>query len=258
MVRVVAVVPARMASSRFPNKPLVPILDLPMVEHVRRRAALVDEVAEVVVATCDEAIADVVRASGGSVAMTADTHERCTERVEEAARSLSADVVVIVQGDEPLVLPAAVRAAIEPLLADEGVRCTNVLSPIESGEQLRDPDVVKAVLDRRGDIMYLTRAPVPHLREDGTAVGAVVHRQTGLIAMRTDLLRTFVTLPATPLERLESIDMLRLLEHGYRIRGVPLPFLAIGVDRPRDVPLVEEVLRSDPAQSTLYRSTLGA
>src|SRR3954452_5264076 len=131
--RIVAIVPARMASSRFPGKPLVHLLGVPMVEHVRRRAALAEAgVDEVIVATCDTSIMDAVTHAGGRAVMTADTHQRCTDRVEEALRSIDADVVVMVQGDEPLLLPDAVRQVAAPLLADRSLGCTNLLSPLES------------------------------------------------------------------------------------------------------------------------------
>ena len=249
MERVVAVVPARMASTRFPNKPLAPILGLPLVEHVRRRASLVDGIDEVIVATCDKSIAEVVRAAGGSAVMTADTHERCTTRVEEAVRGRDGLIVVIVQGDEPLLSLEAMRAVVAPL-QDPAVGCTNVLAPIESDDDLANADVVKAVLDQQGDLLYLTRASVPHFIHRGSVP---VYRQTGLMAMRSDVLRRFVDLPETPLERAESVDMLRLLEHGVRVRGVPLPYRSYGVDRPRDVDIVERILRDDPEQAALYR-----
>lgn len=251
--RVVAVVPARLAASRFPNKPLAMILDLPMVEHVRRRAHLVDVVDDVIVATCDGAIFDVVTRAGGVAVMTADTHERCTERVAEAAVGLTVDIVAIVQGDEPLLRPEAVTAAVRPLLADQRITCTNLLSPLAAREDLVDPDIVKAACGRSGDILFLTRAAIPHYRQDGDAP---VYRQTGIWALRTETLRAFQALPETPLERIESIDMLRLLEHGYRIRGVVVSYSTVGVDRPDDVRVVEEILKDDADQWSLYQRTV--
>lgn len=249
MERVVAVIPARMASTRFPNKPLAPILGLPLVEHVRRRASLVAGIDEVIVATCDESIVEAVRAAGGFAVMTSDTHERCTTRVEEAVRGRSGLIVLIVQGDEPLLSLEAMHAAVAPLRESVDVGCTNVLAPLEPAD-LANVDVVKAVCDQRGDLLYLTRASVPHFVHRGDVP---VYRQTGLMAMRSDVLRRFVDLPETPLERAESVDMLRLLEHGVPVRGVPLPYRSYGVDRPRDVEIVERVLRDDPEQAALYR-----
>jgi 3-deoxy-manno-octulosonate cytidylyltransferase (CMP-KDO synthetase) len=253
--RVVAIVPARMASSRFPGKPLVPLLGIPMVEHVRRRAALEEAgVDEVIVATCDISIRDAVIAAGGTAVMTAETHERCTERIEEAARGIEAAIVVMVQGDEPLLLPDAVRRVAAPLLEDPAVVCTNLLSPLESDDDRTNPDVVKAACALNGDVLYFSRAPIPMFR---SRVEVPVYRQTGIMAFRADLLRRYATLAETPLERAESIDMFRLIEHGYRIRGVLVDYRTIGVDRPEDVAGVERLLQHDPAQRALLDRTRG-
>lgn len=251
--RVIAVVPARMASSRFPGKPLVEIAGLPMVEHVRRRALLAEGIDEVVVATCDQSIFDAVRMAGGEAVMTADTHERCTDRVEEAMRSLAGDVVVIVQGDEPLLVPDAVSRVAAPLLADETLPCTSLLSPLESEDDYTNPNIVKAVCNQRGDVMLFSRASIPYYRHRAEAP---VYRQTGILAFQAEFLRTYSTLPETPFERVESVDLMRLLEHGYRVAGVLVDYSTIGVDRPADVPLVEEHLRSDPEQRKLLERSL--
>jgi len=251
--RVTVVVPARMASSRFPGKPLVPIFGLPMVEHVRRRAALAEGVDDVVVATCDQEILEAVHRAGGRAVMTADTHERCTDRVEEAMRALAGDIVVMVQGDEPLLVPDAVRQVAAPLLADPAVVCANLLSPLESDEDLVNPNIVKAVCGRAGRVMFFTRAAVPSYR---VRVECPVYRQTGIMAFRADLLRTYSSLAETPFERAESVDMLRLLEHGFAIHGVVVSYPTIGVDRPGDVPLVEAWVREHPDQQSWLAQTL--
>jgi 3-deoxy-manno-octulosonate cytidylyltransferase (CMP-KDO synthetase) len=250
--KVIAVIPARMASSRFPGKPLVPILGVPMVEHVRRRALLADGVDEVVVATCDTSIFEAVTRAGGRAVMTADTHERCTDRVEEAMRSLTGDIVLIVQGDEPLLQPGVLPRVAAPLLERDDVVCTNLLSPLESDDDFANPNIVKAVCARNADVLFLTRAAVPFFRR---RVECPVFRQTGIMALRADFLRAYATLPETPFERAEAIDMLRVLEHGYRIAGVTVDFSTVGVDRPEDVPVVERLLQSDPEQRALYERT---
>lgn len=250
--RVAAVVPARMASSRFPGKPLVRLLDVPMVEHVRRRAALADGIDDVIVATCDDAIMDAVRAAGGRAVMTANTHERCTDRVHEASAKIDADVIAIVQGDEPLLLPAAVRQVTAPLLGSDGPACVNLLSPLESDDDFTNPNIVKAVCDLHGRLMFLSRAPVPYFRK---RVECPVYRQTGIMAFTRDLLNTYARLPETPFEKAEAVDMLRLLEHGIPILGVVVDYVTVGVDRPEDVPAVERLLRTDPTQRALYERT---
>lgn len=251
---VTVVIPARMASSRFPGKPLVEIMGLPMVEHVRRRALLAESVDHVVVATCDRSIQAVVEAAGGRVVMTRNTHDRCTDRVQEAmAALLVGEIVAIVQGDEPLLVPAAVQKVVQPLVDDPTLGCVNLLSLLDSQMDRTNPDIVKAVCDQRGNVIFLTRAPVPHFREE---VEVPVYRQTGIMAFRTSFLHRFSAMPETPLERAESVDMLRLLEDGVRILGVVADYVTLGVDRPSDVPLVEAVLRDDPTQSALLERTI--
>jgi 3-deoxy-manno-octulosonate cytidylyltransferase (CMP-KDO synthetase) len=249
----IVVIPARMASSRFPGKPLVPILGLPMVEHVRRRALLASGIDEVVVATCDASIFDAVAAMGGRAVMTADTHERCTDRVEEAMRSLAGDIVVMVQGDEPLLVPDAVERVAQPLRDRADVVCTNLLSPLESDADLSNPNIVKAACAQDGRVMFFSRAPIPLYRK---RVECPIYRQTGIMAFRSDLLRRYSSLPETPFERAESVDMLRLLEHGVPIHGVVVEYPTVGVDRPEDVPAVEQWLHGNAVQRALYDRTM--
>ncbi|MBM3525976.1 MAG: 3-deoxy-manno-octulosonate cytidylyltransferase [Alphaproteobacteria bacterium] len=247
--RYTVVVPARMASSRYPGKPLVKILGLPMIEHVRRRALLASGAATVVVATCDQSIVDAVAAAGGLAVMTADTHERCTDRVAEAMRALDGEVVVMVQGDEPLLRPEAVEAVARPLLDRAEVVCTNLLSPLESDADHANPNIVKAVCAQDGRVMFLSRAPIPFFR---TQQDVPVYRQTGIMAFRVSLLRRYSLLPETPFERAEAIDMLRLLEHGLPIHGVVVDYPTIGVDRPEDVPVAEQWLNDNAEQRALF------
>jgi 3-deoxy-manno-octulosonate cytidylyltransferase (CMP-KDO synthetase) len=251
--RIVAVAPARMASSRFPGKPLASILELPMIEHVRRRAELSAVADATYVATCDTEIMDAVTAAGGRAVMTADTHERCTDRVEEAMRSIEGDIVVVVQGDEPLLDPDAIERIVQPLLDDDTVLCTNLLSPIEREEDFADTNIVKAACNQAGDVIFFSRAPIPFFREDADPP---IYRQTGIMAFRADFLRKYTELPETPFERTESVDMFRVLEHGYRIVGVPVDYGTIGVDHDYDIPAVERLLQTDPRQSQLYQATL--
>jgi len=246
---ITVVIPARMASSRYPGKPIVPIFGLPMIEHVRRRALLAERADLVVVATCDAAIKTVVEAAGGRAVMTRDTHERCTDRVEEAMQHLSGDIVAMVQGDEPLLRPEAISRVVQPLLEDPALDVVNLLSPLESADDYANPNIVKAVCNLRGEVIYLTRAPVPCFREQRPVP---VFRQTGIMAFRASFLPRFSALPETPLERAESVDMLRVLEHGIRIAGVVADYVTLGVDRPSDVGLIESVLRTDPLQRALF------
>jgi len=247
--RTIVVIPARMASSRFPGKPLAGILDLPMIEHVRRRALLARGIDEVVVATCDQEIMRVVTEAGGRAVMTSDSHERSTERVEEAMGVLDGDVVVVAQGDEPLLVPESLQQVAAPFLEDDALESVSLLSPLESEADYGNPNIVKAACDRTGYIMFYSRAPIPFYQKSGTCP---IYRETGIRAFRKDFLHVYVRLPETPFERVESVDMLRLLEHGHRVLGVPTDYATLGVDHPEDVAVVEEVIAKDEAQRRLY------
>lgn len=247
--KIVAIIPARMGASRFPGKPLAKILGLPMVEHVRRRVCLSKTIDEVYVATCDQEIFDTVTRHGGKAIMTKNTHERCTDRVEEAAYKTDLDIAVIVQGDEPLFEPEVLTDLVRPMLADETVNCSNLISVIRDEADLQDVDIVKTVLDESGLIMYYSRSPIPHMRVRNNCP---LYRQTGVSAFTKSFLHTYTKLPPTSLEIAESVDFLRILGHRHAIKGVVYERSTVGVDRPEDVARVEEILLNDPRQKILY------
>ena len=253
MVKISVIIPARMAASRFPGKPLVQIAGLPMIEHVRRRSLLAPGVHRVVVATCDMEIMDVVESYGGIAVMTSDRHERCTERVAEAARAFESDVVVNVQGDEPLMFPESITQASSPLMEASGVHCVSLLSPLEGDADLQNPNIVKAVCRPQGEVLYFSRASVPYFQKPGKAP---VFRETGIRALRSDFLQQYANLSETELERIESIDMMRVLEHGFKILGVPTDYATMGVDHVEDVGTVEKILAGDPVQRGIFESIL--
>ena len=248
--KVVVIIPARMASSRFPGKPLVKIAGLPMIEHVRRRALLANGIKDVIVATCDQEIFEVVQAFGGKVIMTADTHERSSERVAEAMQFVKGDIVINAQGDEPLLLPENLERVYSPFYEDEEVICVSLLSPLEMENDLTNSNVVKAACDIHGRVIYLSRAPIPyHMKEGNTPV----YRETGIRAFRAEFLQTYILLPETPFEKVESVDMMRVIEHGYRIHSALADSGTVGVDHPEDVALVEKYIGSDPVQIRLHK-----
>lgn len=251
--KIVAVIPARMGASRFPGKPLVKILDLPMIEHVRRRVELCKRVDEVYVATCDQEIMDIVERHGGKAVMTAKTHERCTDRVEEAVQEIEADIVLIFQGDEPLFDPQVTDLLLKPMDEDDGVLCTNLISLIKNKDDVSDTSIVKTVLDLKDNVIYFSRASIPFLRVDH---GPAFYRQTGLSAFRKSFLIKFSHLCQTPLEKTESVDFLRILEHGYSIRGVVVDQELFGVDEPEHVARIEKILQEDKIQAGLYQEIL--
>ena len=247
--KVVAVIPARMASTRFPGKPLAEIQGLPMIEHVRRRVALSPLIQEVVVATCDQEIFAAVTAEGGQAVMTAPTHERCTDRVAEAAVSIEADIIINVQGDEPLVQPDMFVALLAPLVADPELPCTNLMSEILSDDEFTSPNVVKTVCDFKGNALYFSREPIPSVRKAGD-LAFRKYKQLGIIAFRYEFLHTFTDLAPTPLEAVESVDMLRAVEHGYQVRMVVTPFQVVGVDTPEDLEKARVLMKTDELLKT--------
>ena len=240
---VLAVVPARMASTRFPGKPLALIAGLPMVEHVRRRVLLCPLVNDAVVATCDREIIEATEKLGGRAVMTANTHERCTDRVAEAAVNETADIIVNVQGDEPLLSPDMLEAVIRPMLDNPALPCTNLISaiPDEEGE---NPNLVKVTFDREMHALYFSREAIPSRKKAGN-LPVQRYKQLGIIAFRRDFLTTYTQLAPTPLEAIESVDMQRLLEHGYRIKLVPVTSNSIGVDTPQDLAKATELMKAD-------------
>lgn len=255
-MKVVAVIPARMASTRFPGKPLADLAGLPMIEHVRRRVALAPMIDEAVVATCDPEIAEIVARFGGRAIMTANTHERCTDRVAEAALSLDADVIVNVQGDEPLVRPDMFGTLLAPLFHDSEIVCTNLMAEIRSDTELNSTNVVKTVVDCKGNALYYSREPIPSVRKAGSLV-ARRYKQLGIIAFRREFLTTFASLDPTPLEAIESVDMLRAIEHGYVIRMVFSPYEVVGVDTPADLEQARKLMAQDDLLPTYFRERIG-
>jgi 3-deoxy-manno-octulosonate cytidylyltransferase (CMP-KDO synthetase) len=244
-MRIIAIIPARMAATRFPGKPLAPILGLPMIEHVRRRVTMCKDVDDVIVATCDQEIMDVVLAADGKAIMTADTYERCTDRVAEAAAKVSADVVVNVQGDEPLIVPGMLKELIQPFLDDSELPSVNLVTRITDDEEFEDPNAPKVVTNQYGDLLYISREPIPS-RKKTNIDDYIKLKQLGIIAFKSDFLQVFTRLKPTPLEIIESVDMMRAVEHGYRVKIIETKNILIGVDNPEDIKRVEEILVSDP------------
>lgn len=243
-MRVAAVIPARMGSTRYPGKPLCDILGMSMIEHVYRRTARSDAVDETYIATPDEEIREEAESFGGDVIMTG-SHPRATDRVAEAARQLDADIVVVMQGDEPLVYPDMLTDAIAPVRDDPDVKVTNLAKPIPNEEEYRDPNNVKTVVDQDWNALYFSRAPIPHLHE-GDYDDAPVYHQVCVIPFEREFLFEFTEMEETELERTESIDMLRLLENGYDVRMVETERETYPVDTPEDHERVNEMMTEDP------------
>jgi len=249
-MQIVGIIPARMAASRFPGKPLYPIMGRPMIEHVYCRAKLYPRWNALAIATCDNEIREFGESRGYPVIMTSDRHTRALDRVAEAATKCGlelspGDIVLNVQGDEPMMEPEMIAAAIRPLEQDPIVLCSVLAMDILDEEQFLNPDTVKIIHDLAGDVMYTSRAPVPYCKHFTPELGA--QRIYGIFAFRWHFLQTFTGLPESPLEKKESCDSNRIFDHGYRQRVAPYPFKpSFSVDSPADIKTVEAHMANDP------------
>jgi len=245
-MRVTAVIPARYASTRFPGKPLVDIQGKPMIQWVYERTRQ-SSVHRVIVATDDERIAAAVEAFGGEVQMTRPDHPTGTDRLAEVASRIETDLVVNVQGDEPLIDPRMIDQAINPVRRNPGVVMGTLKTPVTSLEEYLNPNVVKVVTDRQGFALYFSRAPIPHPRDLAADLEANLPRieafkHIGLYVYRRDFLLTYPRLSPTPLEQLEKLEQLRALEHGFRIKVAITELTSQGVDTPEDLLRVQAVI----------------
>jgi 3-deoxy-manno-octulosonate cytidylyltransferase (CMP-KDO synthetase) len=249
MLRTIAIIPARMGSSRFPGKPLAALLGRPMLEHVFRRASMSEVLDAVYIATCDEEIRTAVEGFGGKVIMTSLAHERASDRVAEAAERIDmaegrrSDIVIMIQGDEPMITAEMIQAAVAPLLLDPSVTCVNLVHRISNHREYVDPNTVKVVMNLRGDALYFSRAPIPAV-DFAQKDCPPVFKQVCVIPFQRDFLKYFAQLTSTPLERAESIDMLRVLEHGQRVRLVETKIETHAVDTAEDLLLVEALMKT--------------
>lgn len=254
-MKILALIPARMGSSRFPGKPMAPLLGIPMIEHVYRRIALNPQVSAAVVATCDAEIADHIQSIGGRVAMTGSYHERASDRCAEALENIERadgvrfDIVVMVQGDEPLVHPDMIGEAVAPMLADPAILVTNLLGRIGGDSEFEDRNCIKVVCDRSGDALYFSREPIP-TRSKG--VNAPMGKQICVIPFRRQFLSDYTRLPPTPLEIAESVDMMRVLENGLKVRMVPTSHKSFSVDTEADRVRVERLMRDDALYARIF------
>jgi len=244
-VSVLAVIPARYASSRLPGKPLVPLCGKPMIQHVWERVHSARKVSRVLVATDDERVRRAVEVFGGEAVMTRADHRSGTERVAEVAASAAskAEILVNVQGDEPLIEPAAVDIAIEVLLNDPAALVATLAVRIAIPAEVMDPNVVKVVLDFDGNALYFSRAPIPRVRADGVPVHSRHLKHLGIYVFRRSALLEFPTFPQGELEKVEQLEQLRWLENGYKIRVAETTYDSVSVDVAEDIERVEKLLR---------------
>ncbi len=250
----IGIVPARMAASRFPGKPLHPIAGRPLLEHCFMRARKYAGWDVLAVATCDQEIQAFCEAKNFPVIMTADTHTRALDRVAEAATKCGVsvaddDIVVCVQGDEPLLGADTIDAVMAPFAADASVEGTMLAVPIRDEATFKNPDIVKIASDRNGDVLYTSRAPIPYMKSFSPDGGAM--RVGGIFGFRWHMLRWFTETEESPLEIAEACDSNRICDNGRRQRIAPLAYRPYqSVDSPEDVKLVEAALETDPLWGT--------
>lgn len=241
-MKIAAVIPARFASTRLEGKPLADICGKTMVQRVYERALKAD-LSEVVVATDDERILDAVRSFGGKAVMTSPFHASGTDRVAEAASSIQADIIVNLQGDEPLIDPSLISAAIEPMAADCSIAMCTLKTPITHEEEYLDTNAVKVTTDRDGFALYFSRSPIPFCRKGFSALPLPAYKHIGLYVYRRDFLFEFTRLKPTPLELSESLEQLRAIENGYKIKVVEVKYNPVSVDTPEDLEKVRRIIK---------------
>jgi 3-deoxy-manno-octulosonate cytidylyltransferase (CMP-KDO synthetase) len=245
----IGIIPARMGSSRFPGKPLAEIQNMPMLGHCYHRTRLADGISSTYVATCDTEIVSYIESIGCTAIMTADSHTRATTRTAEALEHIEAatgehiDVVVMVQGDEPLIPPSSIAETLKHF-RDPDVEIVNIMARIREPEQFLDKNNVKVVVNQNNDALYFSRETIPSPWQGYE--GVPMYMQTGIIAFRRDTLIHFNQLAETQLEQIESVDMNRILETGGRIRMVPTNAVTIGVDTPDELRAAEKIMSIDP------------
>jgi 3-deoxy-manno-octulosonate cytidylyltransferase (CMP-KDO synthetase) len=232
--RILGVIPARFASSRFPGKALAPLAGKPILQHVYERASQARYLSKLIIATDDDRIAKAARSFGAQVQMTRPDHLSGTDRVAEVASSDHAEVIVNIQGDEPLIDPTAIDTAALALLDDPELPMATLKKRIEIPSEVNNPNVVKVVADLAGNAIYFSRCPIPYLRDGGQ--GGIVHyKHIGLYVYRREFLLAYSGLPVGPLEQAERLEQLRAIENGYRIRVVETEYESLGVDTPEDL-----------------------
>ena len=238
-----------MGSSRFPGKPMKEICGIPMIGHVYKRVKMSKTLSEVYVATCDEEIYDYIESIGGKAVMTSDCHERCSDRCAEAMLKIEmetgekCDIMVMVQGDEPLTFPEMIDEAVEPMMQDTSLVITNLVADLESIEAFENPNEVKVVMDKKGFALYFSREPIPS-RKKGV-LDVPMKKQVCVIPFTRDFLLEYNAMEPTPLEIIESVDMMRILENGQKVKMIPTAYKTKAVDTQEDLDVVALQMQKD-------------
>jgi 3-deoxy-manno-octulosonate cytidylyltransferase (CMP-KDO synthetase) len=249
-MKIIGVVPARMAASRFPGKPLYPIMGRPMIEHVFERARLFDRWSGLFLSTCDKEIADFGKSKGYPVIMTSGKHTRALDRVAETVQKCGMDIdeddiVLNVQGDEPMMSPDMIDTVIMPFSNRSDISGTILSMDIIHEEQYLNPDILKIIHDLKNRVLYTSRRPIPYAKKFSPELGA--KRIYGIFAFKYHFLKTFTELPESPLEIKEACDSNRLYDNGLHQHIAPYPYKhSYSVDSPADIKLVEKYMENDP------------
>ena len=248
-MKILSLIPARMGSSRFPGKPMARILGKPMIGHVFERVSKSKQLIATAVATCDKEISDYIKSIGGTAVMTSDRHERASDRCAEALGIIEKmnktkyDIVVLVQGDEPMTHPEMIDEAVAPMLSNSKIQITNLLGKIDTIEEFEDRNCIKVVCDLEGDALYFSREPIPtRCKTDAIPMG----KQVCVIPFRRNFLLEYNRMTPTPLEVAESVDMMRILEHGMKVRMVPTNHKTYSVDTLNDLHRLEKIMATVP------------
>jgi 3-deoxy-manno-octulosonate cytidylyltransferase (CMP-KDO synthetase) len=248
-MKIVGIIPARMESSRFPGKPLAKILGIPMIGHVYHRCKMAQILDDVYVATCNPEIFSYIESIGGKAIMTSNAHERASDRAAEALSKIEVnkkyklDIIVMLQGDEPMVHPDMIEAAIRPLIKDKNIPVSNLMSKIKNKMEWEDPNEVKLVKDLEDNALYFSREPIPSNKKYNEKFS--IYKQVCIIPFRREALIKYTKLDPTPLEEIESVDMNRFLEHGFKVKLVESNYETLAVDTVEDLKKVEKRMKKD-------------
>ncbi len=248
-MKIIAIIPARMGSSRFPGKPMADICGMPMIGHVYKRVKMAKQLDEVYVATCDNIIFDYIESIGGKAIMTSDCHERCSDRCAEAMLKIEnmtgkkCDIMVMVQGDEPLTFPEMINEAVKPMINNRSLVITNLVADLGSVEDFENPNEVKVVMDKQGFALYFSREPIPSRKKGVLEVP--MKKQVCVIPFTRDFLLEYNQMEPTPLEIIESVDMMRILENGQKVKMVPTHYKTKAVDTLEDLHKVIVLMQED-------------
>ena len=241
--KITGIIPARMASSRFPGKPLIDLMGFTMIEHVWLRSKLCEQIDEVYIATCDTEIKNKAEKFGAKVIMTDSSHEMCMDRVVEAAGNIKSDIIIVIQGDEPLITPELLTTAINTLLGNNTYVAVTLAQKITALDEIDNPNRVKMVWNKKKEILYISREPIPSSKKTDKIID--YYKMVCVYAIHYDFLMRYNTLENSNIENIESIDMLRIIDNGYSLGVEVVESNIMNIDIPDDVQLVNDLLKND-------------